>query len=151
VPVRGTPLFRTPRQPPSTRRVRNASLCMPRPWATTCAIGGPDSKARRTARSRNSSEYFHGAAMTRASPSPRTEPGLRASTRPRMAQPDRQHPRLSLVFRQFLLLARLSCSRLPAGAPRSSRRLSAPGRKKGPRRVSELGMGRRLRGRTKGS
>ena len=44
---------------------------------------GPGSKTRRTARSRNSSGYFLGAAMTGASPSLRTEPGVGASKKPK--------------------------------------------------------------------
>src|SRR5919204_2084750 len=61
---------------------------MPRSRAT-CAIGRPDSKTSRTARSRNSSEYFLGAAMAGASPSPRTEPGVGASKKPRVLRLNR--------------------------------------------------------------
>src|SRR5215210_1358789 len=58
---------------------------MPRSRAT-CAIGRPNSKTRRTARSRNSSGYFLGAAIAGASPSPRTEPGSGASRKLRVLQ-----------------------------------------------------------------
>src|SRR6266511_419864 len=51
---------------------------MPKSWAT-CAIGRFDSNTRRTARSRNSSGYFLGLDIAGASPSARTEPGIRAS------------------------------------------------------------------------
>src|SRR3954470_22839779 len=62
--------------------VRSASLCTPRSRAT-CAIGRPDSIARRVARSRNSSLYFFGAAIDREPfLSARTEPGFEVSVRP---------------------------------------------------------------------
>src|SRR5215213_5580888 len=60
---------------------------MPRSRAT-CAIGRPDSNTSRTARSRNSSEYFLGAPMTGASPSPRTAPGFGASKKLRVLHLD---------------------------------------------------------------
>lgn len=64
---------------------RSASLWMPRSRAT-CAIGRSDSNTSRTARSRNSSEYFLGLAIAGASPSPRTEPGSGASRKSRIFQ-----------------------------------------------------------------
>src|SRR4051794_586926 len=68
--------------------LRSASLCTPRSRAT-CAIGRPDSNARRVARSRNSSLHFFGAGM-RSWTLPLCQdrkPGFQVSVRPSLPHP----------------------------------------------------------------
>jgi hypothetical protein len=50
-------------------------------------ITAADSNTSRTPRSRNSSGYFLGAGILRAFLSARTEPGIKASVKPSVAQP----------------------------------------------------------------
>ena len=78
---------RLPASASASRTHLRSELCLiPRSLATS-AIGRPDSKTRRTARSRCSSGYFFSLGIDEGSPVARTEhPGVEVSVKTRLAQ-----------------------------------------------------------------